>query len=74
MMVDAAESLPGTDPDRCCFTIALRAARDQVIQAAGIIAAGADRDTLLGTIGRRILVRRLDPAIKPRRHGSKVAG
>lgn len=22
-MVEAAESLPGTDPDRCCFTIAL---------------------------------------------------
>ncbi len=74
VMVDAAKFLPGTDPERCCFTIALRAARDQVIQAAGIIAAGADRDTLLGTIGRRILVRRLDPAIKPRRHGTKVAG
>lgn len=55
VMVDAAESLPGTDPDRCCFSITLHTARDQVIQATGIIPADTDRDTLLGTIGRRIL-------------------
>ncbi|OKI23143.1 hypothetical protein A6A25_34995 [Saccharothrix sp. CB00851] len=29
VMVDAAESRPGTDPDRCGFTTALHAARDQ---------------------------------------------
>ena len=34
VMVDAAESVPGTDPDRCCFSIALHTARDQVIQDA----------------------------------------
>ncbi|MGW7673992.1 hypothetical protein ACWGJX_44110 [Streptomyces sp. NPDC054775] len=28
VMVDAAESLPGTDPDRRCFTVALQTARD----------------------------------------------
>ncbi|MEV8038912.1 transposase [Streptomyces sp. NPDC086182] len=55
VMVEAAESLAGTDPDRCCFIITLHTARDQVIQATGIIPADTDRDTLLGTIGRRIL-------------------
>lgn len=34
VMVEAAESLPGADPDRCCFTVALQTARDQVVQAA----------------------------------------
>lgn len=61
VMVDAAESLPGTDPDRCCFSIALHTARDQVIQATGIVTADSDRDTLLGTIGRRILTGLLPP-------------
>ncbi|XDO63719.1 RNA-guided endonuclease InsQ/TnpB family protein [Streptomyces sp. RLB1-33] len=55
VMVGAAESLPGTDPDRCCFSITLHTARDQVIQANGIVTADTDRDTLLGMIGRRIL-------------------
>ena len=35
-MTAAAESVPGTDPDRASFTIALEAARDQVILAAGV--------------------------------------
>ncbi|MEU9015059.1 hypothetical protein AB0D12_36075 [Streptomyces sp. NPDC048479] len=55
VMVGAAESVPGTGPDRCCFSIALHTARDQVIQATGIIPADTDRDTALGTLGRRIL-------------------
>jgi len=55
VMVGAAESLPGTDPDRCCFSITLHTARDQVIQATGIVIADTDPDTLLGTILRRIL-------------------
>ncbi|MEU9918757.1 hypothetical protein [Streptomyces sp. NPDC051001] len=38
VMVDAAESVPGIDPDRCCLSIALHI-RDQVIQAAGIVTA-----------------------------------
>jgi hypothetical protein len=61
VMVDAAESLPGTDPDRCCFSIALHTARNQVIQAAGIVTADTDRDALLGTIGRQILTGLLPP-------------
>ena len=44
---------PDVDPDRASFTIALHTARDQLIQAAGVIA-----DTvidLVGTIGRHVL-------------------
>jgi hypothetical protein len=52
-MADATLTQPNTDPDRASFTIAWQTARDQVIQAAGIIA-----DTvidLVGTIGRHVL-------------------
>jgi Insertion element 4 transposase N-terminal/Transposase DDE domain len=52
-MVDATDSRPGLDPDRASFTAALHAARDQVVQAAGVIA-----DTvidLVGAIGQRVL-------------------
>jgi len=52
-IADAAETVPGTDPDRASFSIALNAARDQVIQAHGVIA-----DTvidLVGAIGRAVL-------------------
>jgi hypothetical protein len=52
-MVDATDSRPGLDPDRASFTTALNAARDQVVQAAGIIA-GTVID-LVGTIGTHIL-------------------
>ncbi|MGW2085215.1 transposase domain-containing protein [Streptomyces sp. NPDC001880] len=56
VMVEAAESVPGTDPDRCCFTVALQTARDQVVQAAGIV---PDEVGGLGLIGRRVLARLL---------------
>jgi phage baseplate assembly protein W len=52
-IADAAATAPGTDPDRASFTIALHAARDQVILAAGVIA-GAVID-LAGRIGRLVL-------------------
>lgn len=52
VMVDAAESVPGTDPDRCGFTIAFQTARDQVIQAAGIVTANFNE---AGLIGRQVL-------------------
>ena len=52
-IADAASTVPGTDPDRASLTIALNAARDQVIQAAGVIA-GAVTD-LAGKIGRSVL-------------------
>ncbi|QMU79956.1 IS4 family transposase [Streptacidiphilus sp. PB12-B1b] len=48
-----ATSVPGADPDRASFSIALQAARDQVVQAAGVIA-----DTVIdvvGAIGRAVL-------------------
>ncbi|MFK0113220.1 hypothetical protein [Streptomyces sp. NPDC091217] len=36
-MADAVESLPGIDPDRASFTIALQSARDEVIRADHIL-------------------------------------
>lgn len=52
-MTDATDTRPGIDPDRAGFTIALHAARDQVVQAAGVIA-GTSID-LAGAIGRAVL-------------------
>jgi hypothetical protein len=52
-MADATSSQAGIDPDRASFTIALQAARDQLIQAAGVI-----QETvidLVGKIGRAVL-------------------
>jgi hypothetical protein len=52
-MTDATNSEPGVDPDRASFTIALNAARDQVVHAADVIA-GTVID-LIGKIGRLVL-------------------
>jgi hypothetical protein len=52
-ITDATETTGSTDPTRGSFTIALHAARDQLTQAAGIIA-GTTVD-LIGAIGRRVL-------------------
>jgi hypothetical protein len=52
-MADATACKPGTDPDRASFTIAWQTARDQLIQAAGIIASTII--DLTGTIGRHVL-------------------
>ena len=52
-MADATATHPGIDPDRASFSVALHAARDQLIQASNIIA-----DTvidLVGVIGRHVL-------------------
>jgi hypothetical protein len=52
-MADATSTRPGIDPDRAGFSIALHTARDQIVQAAGVIA-----DTvidLVGVIGRQVL-------------------
>jgi len=60
-IVDAIETHPGADPDRASFSVALQTARDQVIQAQGVIA-----DTvidLVGTLGRAVL----DHLMPPRR-------
>lgn len=56
---DSTLHRPDIDPDRASFTVALHAARDQVVAAAGIIT-----DTvvdLVGTIGRHVLAARLPP-------------
>jgi hypothetical protein len=50
---DATLGARGTDPDRGSFTVALHAARDQVIEAAGVIADTAT--DLTGAIGRQVL-------------------
>jgi hypothetical protein len=52
-MADATAARPGLDPDRASFTIAWQAARDQLVQAANVIA-GTVVD-LVGTIGRHVL-------------------
>jgi hypothetical protein len=52
-IADATGTAPGADPDRASFTVALEAARDQVTQAAGVIA--GTRVDLAGTIGRLVL-------------------
>ncbi|WP_433412157.1 IS4 family transposase [Microtetraspora malaysiensis] len=68
VMVDAAESRPGTDPDRCGFSIALHTARDLLVQAACV----ADRGTnLVGVIGLRVLAHLL-PSRRPRVSTRKV--
>jgi hypothetical protein len=52
-MADATSTQPDVDPDRASFTIALQTARDQLVKAAGVLAATAI--DLVGTIGRHVL-------------------
>ncbi|WP_433454583.1 hypothetical protein ACQPXS_40945 [Streptomyces sp. CA-142005] len=52
-IADATSTVPGADPDRAGFSIALHTVRDQVVQAAGVIA-GTTID-LVGAIGRAVL-------------------
>jgi Insertion element 4 transposase N-terminal/Transposase DDE domain len=52
-MSDAVLHRPDIDPDRAAFTIALNAARDQIVRAAGIIS--HTRVDLVGQIGTAIL-------------------
>ena len=51
-MTDATDTRPGTDPDRASFSIALHAARDQPVLAAGVIADAVI--TLIGAIGTHV--------------------
>ncbi|WP_196470253.1 transposase [Planomonospora sp. ID91781] len=67
-MVDAAESRPGTDPDRCAFTLTRHSARDQVVQAAGVT---DDAAVPVGVIARAVLSGLL-PARRPRVSTRKV--
>jgi hypothetical protein len=71
-MADATSTRPGTDPDRASFTVALHAARDQLIQATGVIA-----DTVIdlaGAIGRSVLANLLpDRRLRTSRRAVKRA-
>ena len=67
-MVAAAESVPGTDPDRASFTIAFQTARDLVTNAANVVTDIIDQ---IGTIGRQILATLL-PARRLRVSSRKV--
>jgi hypothetical protein len=58
-IADATATRAGLDPDRASFTIARQSARDQVVQAAGVIAETVI--DLLGTIGRHVLAEPLPP-------------
>lgn len=58
-MAEATASQPATSPERASFTIALHAARDQLIHAAGVIA--ATTIDLVGKIGRAVLAELLPP-------------
>jgi hypothetical protein len=49
---DATLAQSDIDPDRGSFTVALHAARDQLIKAAGVL---ADSGDLIGVIGRQVL-------------------
>jgi Insertion element 4 transposase N-terminal/Transposase DDE domain len=60
-ITDATSTVPGADPDRASFSIALQAARDQIIQAAAVIAGTVIN--LDGAIGRAVL----DHPMPPRR-------
>jgi hypothetical protein len=52
-IADATLATPDVDPDRGSFTVALNAARDQLIKAAAVIAETAV--DLVGVIGRQVL-------------------
>jgi hypothetical protein len=53
-MADAAAAVPGTDPDRASFCIALDAARDQVILAGGNARGNIDRTTRKAAVNVQI--------------------
>jgi transposase IS4-like protein/DDE family transposase len=67
-MTDAAQSAPGTDPDRASFTIALQTASEQLTAAPGICPAAPDQP---GPIARAVLAGLL-PGRRPRYSARKV--
>jgi hypothetical protein len=67
-MVTAAETVPGTGPDRASFTIALETAKETLTQASGVVTTDA---SLTGRIGRAVLNGLLEPR-RPRVSTRKV--
>ena len=66
VMCEAAESVPGTDPDRMCFALALETARTHTTLAN--LGQNTDR---LGPIGRAVLAHP-NPARRPRHSARKL--
>jgi hypothetical protein len=58
-IVDAVETVPGLDPDRAGFTVALQTAADQLVAAAGVLDTHAN--PLVGAIGEAVLSNLLPP-------------
>ncbi len=52
-IADAVQAVPAADPNRAGFSVALQAARDQVVQAVNVI--GDTTIDLIGVIGRAVL-------------------
>ena len=67
-MVTAVETVPGTDPDRASFTIALQAATDTLTAATNVL---TDHPSLTGRIGSAVLNDLLPPR-RPRVSVRKV--
>jgi hypothetical protein len=67
-MVDAVETIPGTDPDRASFTTALETAKDLLVTARNVV---TDTVDLVGVIGRAVLHDLLPPR-RPRTSVRKV--
>ena len=61
-ITDAAATVPGTDPDRASYQIAVQTAQDMVTQARNVL---TGTDDLAGNIGRAILAS-LHPPRRPR--------
>jgi hypothetical protein len=61
-IIDAVATVPGTDPDRASYQVAVQAAQAMVTQARNILPARTD---LAGTIGRAVLAS-LHPPRRPR--------
>ncbi|HUL24209.1 MAG TPA: transposase [Streptosporangiaceae bacterium] len=61
-ITDAVATVPGTDPDRASYHIAVETAQDTVTQARNVITGTAD---LAGSIGRAVLAN-LHPPRRPR--------
>ena len=61
-VTDAVQTLPGTDPDRASYQIAVETAQATVTQARNILPSTAD---LVGSIGRAVLAN-LHPPRRPR--------
>jgi hypothetical protein len=67
-MTDAVMTVPGTDPDRASFTVALEAVKDTLVTAAGVL---PDPAGAAGAIGRAVLGALLPPR-RPRVSARKV--